>query len=182
MARCILCNYVGIAWHYPLAPSILESTYRCLIGCRQATNHARDCIFRQSKRSRILLSFCFYCAGIFTFLFTRSTLGYSLSFTGILSSAHCLSTEAGCASNPDSLSQLLPVYPKTTAATLSLCVSSDQTLLDGAGWGSLPDKLSHDTWVYPSTSAATCSLVRPLPENILTGTKVQQISMSHFSS
>ena len=78
-----------------------------------------------------------------------------------VSSAQCLSAEAGCDSDPDLLSHVALVYPKTMAVDRSCCVSAAQALSAETGCCSLPDSLSHDTWVYPKIPAATCSLLQP---------------------
>ena len=78
------------------------------------------------------------------------------------SSAHalsCLSAEAGCDSEPDSLSHTCfdRVCIPRPQPPLSRCVLA-QTRIDflcEEGFGSLSGNLSHGTWVYPSTSATT---------------------------
>ena len=78
-----------------------------------------------------------------------------------VSSAQLLSPEAGCGSEPETLSQVVAAKPNTSAAAFSLAVRDAQDLMDDQGCCSPPDKLSHETWVYPNIFKAVCSLTQP---------------------
>ena len=72
----------------------------------------------------------------------------------VCNSAHDLASEAGCVSDPESLSQIDHVKPNLAAAALWIADSSSQLL------PSALDDLSHVVWVYPNTPAAACSFVQ----------------------
>ena len=75
-----------------------------------------------------------------------------------VSSSQLLSAEAGCVSDPVTLSHIDCVYPSNAAPAFSLAVSCAQDLYPANGCRSCPDSLSHDSFVYPNATAPACSL------------------------